>query len=482
MNLDGRLQKRGTSLPGLIRIMGLWGMYIALFGCNLEYKDEKTSTMERQITRDNYGHFLNPFQAFSPDDACLVYDTRNDDTHIGRTGRVERVHVDSQIISPVYTVPGQIEYGPGVGAVAWSPVEDQVIMIHGLANANASRPYGITRRTGVGVMTDRPDELIRYDARKVDPPFVPGALRGGSHAHSWSRDGKAISFTYNDAVIESLAQRQSGVEDLRTVGVMMPWGPVEVISEEKNENFSGTMFSMIVAQVTENPVWGTDDISKAYEESWIGHEGYKNEAGEQIRYALAFLGDVRSNEGKTVTEVFVVDIPGKLPNLEGESRITGDEHNRPQPPSVIRQRRVTFTADRKYPGVAGPRQWMKSSPDGSELYFMMKDDEGRVQIFSVPTNGGDILQRTHHEFSITTSFDLDPSGRYVAYGVGEEIFLTDLHDGQTRNLTPEVSPELTDLRAIQWSHNGDMLAYNRKVSYRDSAYFQIFTLKVHHDL
>ena len=42
---------------------------------------------------------------------------------------------------------------------------------------------------------------IFIDARDVTAPFTPGALRGGTHAHAWSGDGKWISFTYQDAAL-----------------------------------------------------------------------------------------------------------------------------------------------------------------------------------------------------------------------------------------------------------------------------------------
>lgn len=440
--------------------------------------DDNMQWMEQQITTGEYGHFLNPVQAFSPDGIWLVYDTRNDDTHIGRTGSIERVHLRTGDIEKVYTVPHQTIHGPGVGAVAYSPVADRVIFIHGLANSNARQPYGVTRRTGVVVSMDEPGVGRHFDARNIRPPFTPGALRGGSHAHSWSGDGACVSFTYNDEIMHRLSQQDSSAMDLRTVGVMMPWGAVEVPPDEAGEHHSGEMFSMVVARVTPDPTWGSDEISKAYEDGWVGHRGYEDGNGQYHRWAVAFLGDVRSREGEVVTEVFVVDLPEERPSLENENQICGGIDSRPEPLSFIRQRRVTFTTDRTFPGVQGPRQWMKSSPDGQHLYFMMKDDAGLVQLFSVPTIGGALRQITDLPAGITTSFDIDPSGKRAAFGVGEEVYVVDIPTGQATNLTPRVPEAYTQLRAIQWSKSGRTLAYNRLIPSGDTAYFQIFTLTI----
>ena len=50
---------------------------------------------EIQLTKGRYGHTLNSAQVFSSDDEWIFYDTRNDDTHIARTGSVEKVNVNT---------------------------------------------------------------------------------------------------------------------------------------------------------------------------------------------------------------------------------------------------------------------------------------------------------------------------------------------------------------------------------------------------
>lgn len=431
---------------------------------------------ESQLTSGKQGHLLNPVQSFSPKDEYLVYDVRNVGGDIGATPRIERVNIATQKVEVVYETSGQTAFGPGVGAVAYHPHKDMVLFIHGLLNCNESRPYGFTRRTGVAVDMKNPGEGIWMDARDVTPPFTVGAMRGGSHAHSWSGDGKWVTYTYNDDVMGQLADKDPSVGNLRFIAVMAPWGSVEVDADAEGENNSGTMFNMAVARVTERPKPGSDEIEKAYEDGWIGQNGYVKTNGDHQKYAVAFLGDVRDDEGNLVTEVFVVDLPEEKPDLSDEQQLAGTAVSRPLPLKSVVQRRITHTEDRKYPGVQGPRQWMKSSPDGKWLYFMMKDDEGRVQIYGVPTVGGEIVQMTFNEFSIDTSFDLHPEGGVLAYGSDEKVYITDLNNHETRCLTEKVADHYQELHGIQWSHSGKALAYNRAVVEDGKPYYQIFLL------
>lgn len=452
-----------------------WISFIFLM-MSCDHSPDTTGWIEKQVTSGDYGHFINPVQAFSPDNQWIVYDTRNDGGKIGATGTIERVNLASGEQEVIYQTAGQTVHGPGVGAAAYAPHKDQVIFIHGIRNSDESRPYDLSRRTGVGVMPDVPDSVIFYDARDVVPPFTAGALRGGSHAHSWSADGQWITFTYNDAIMDQLAQAGGDVEDLRMIGVITPWTAVDVPADTDGENNSGEYFTMIVSRVTEKPAPGSDEISKAYEDGWIGQNGYLDASGQRQRRSIAFLGDVRSAAGETITEVFVVDLPEEMPDLSDEEQLRGTETTRPLPLSSVQQRRVTFTTDRKYPGVQGPRQWMKSMPDGSRLFFMMKDDDGIVQIFSVSPNGGEINQITDNDFSIETSFDIDPEGKWLAYGASQKLYRTHIDSGKTECLLPEVDPDFSSLHSVQWSRDGKMLAYNRRVKAGDTTWYHIFTL------
>jgi hypothetical protein len=326
------------------------------------------------------------------------------------------------------------------------------------------------------VSLNNPFVPVYLDGRNITPPFTTGALRGGTHAHTWSPDGEWVSFTYNDYIMEQLAVHDTLVKDLRMVGVMAPLGKVHVPGDN-TENNSGEMFAAVVTKVTENPKWGSDEIDKACEENWIGNEGYKKSDGSWQKRALAFLGDVRDKAGNKVTEVFVVDLPDDL-TVEGEDGpLQGTESTRPGVPAGVKQRRITFTETDNYPGVQGPRHWMRSSPDGSRIYFLRKDTKGIVQIYSVSPNGGNINQETNNEFSVETCLSVHPSGRYIAYGSNQDVYLTDLVEHTTKKLTEANSKGTDALCAINWSNNGKKLAFNRRIVQGETAYYQICILE-----
>lgn len=444
-----------------------------LWGQPLETKTWK----EYQISRGDKGHTLHNTQVFSPDDQWIVYDTRNNDTHLARTGSIERINVFTGEEKVLYNAPGQTEHGPGVGAATYSPAAPKVLFIHGLRNSTAENPYSMTRRTGVIVDDRRPFQAQFPDGRDITPPYTPGALRGGTHAHTWSHDGQYIVFTYNDFVLEQRQQHDSSVGDLRVVGVMGPGGPVRVSARSDGENHDGELFSVVVTQVTENPQAGTDQIDKAFDEGWIGLNGYIRSDGSRQLRAIAFQGNVRDAAGKTVTEVFVVDLPDDLSKAAPGAPLEGSATTRPNPPVGTRQRRITFTTDRPFPGVQGPRHWLRSSPDGSQIYFLMKDPNGHVQIFAVSPNGSPIRLVTNNPFSVQTPFNVSPDGTQLAYGADNSVFITDIRTGATRRLTPRSSDDNRPTSGVIWSNNGAVLAYNRYVAGSAGHFQQIFVLR-----
>lgn len=453
---------------------------ISLLLMQIACKNEKSIDMnftERQLTTDASGHTIHQIQCFSHDDQWIVYDTRNDDGKIGSTESIAMVNVGTGEIKDLYHTQNQTEYGPGVGAVTFSPKENQVLFIHGVRNANEVKPYSMTRRTGVMIKTAQPFSPVFLDGRDIQAPYTAGALRGGTHAHTWSPDGKWVSFTYNDYVIEQLATKDSTVKDLRMVGVMAPFGKVTV-DESDLENNSGELFSVVVSKVTENPVYGSDEIDKACEENWIGVNGYQKSDGGHQKRALAFLGDVRDKSGNKVTEVFVLDLPDDLTKEGTDGVLQGTENTRPGVPKGVNQRRVTYTSEEKYPGVQGPRHWVRSSPDGSKIFFLRKDSEGIVQIFSVSPNGGEIFQETKNNFSIETCLTVHPSGRYIAYGNNQDVYLTDLETQLTKRLTDtQGRTDIDALCSINWSNDGKKLAFNRRIRQGENAYYQICILE-----
>jgi hypothetical protein len=465
-----------------------WIMLLAVFlftDCNsgkkssLDIWEPFLNINEIQLTSDEKGHFLNPVQVFSPDDSWIVYDTRNDGTHIGQNCCIEMVNTSTKEIKLLYQAPDQTIYGPGTGAATFSPVAGKVLFIHGLMNSDSGRPYGFSRRTGMAVSLDDPGVPVSMDARDISDPFTAGALRGGTHAHSWSGDGEWISFTYNDDLLARLEREgKSNVMDLRMVGVMGPYGPVHVKEDETGENIGGKKFSVIVTSVTETPEPGTDEINRAYEDGWVGRYGYKKPGQSTQQRAVAFLGDTRDKNGNILTEVFIADIPDDITSEIPGQPLAGTPTTRPAPPGGTVQRRLTFTAGNKYPGVQGPRHWMSSPPDGSQIFFMMMDMQGITQVYAVSPNGGEISQVTRNAFPVETAFSVCPGAQFIAYGYAEKIFITHIETGETRQISSEPGEGMTGLESINWSNNGKMIASNRKVSVADTSYYQIFLLKL----
>ncbi|MCX8108305.1 MAG: hypothetical protein N3G20_05810, partial [Verrucomicrobiae bacterium] len=128
------------------------------------------------------------------------------------------------------------------------------------------------------------------------------------------------------------------------------------------------------------------------------------------------------------------------------------------------QRRLTFTANRKYPGLQGPRHWLRSSPDGSQIAFLMKDDDGIVQLWTVSPNGGPPRQITRNPHSIASAFSWSPDGRHIAHVMDGSICITEVVSGVTHRLTRPV-PDNTAPRpeACVFSPDGKKIAYVRRV-------------------
>ncbi len=427
---------------------------------------------ETQLTHGAKGHMLNNAQVFSPDDSWIVYDTRNLDTQLGQTCCIEMVHVATGETRLLYQVPNQTEYGPGVGAATFCPTKPAVLFLHGLRNASVQQPYAMTRRTGVLVNINQPRKPRFLDGRNTVSPFTPGALRGGTHAHQWSADGELVSFTYNDAVLEQLSHTDSSKRDLRTVGVMAPIHRVSVGNSNDADTFDGEWFASVIATVTEQPKPGSDDIDKAFDETWIGSNGYQKTDGGRQKRALAFQGNVRNGANQTITQVFVLDLPDDLTNPAPNQPLEGTTTTRPNPPAGMKQRRVTFIER----GIEGPRHWLRTTPDGTLIGFLAKDPAGLIQLFGVAPTGGAVRQLTYQPFPIQTPFNFSPDGQRIAYAADNSVFITDVKTGKSQRMTSRSSDDARPINGVIWSNKGDRVVYNRYVNSSQGRYIQIFQL------
>jgi len=450
-------------------------------GCFTTPIDPALGAIEEQLTFDYKGHYLNPTQCFSPDDEWIVYDTRIDPEKIGSTRSVEKVNLESGEMIMMYTAPNQTQYGPGVGAAAYNPVKNRILFTRGLLNSNFLRPYGYRRRGGVMVDDSAPMKAIGADARDVTEPFTPGALRGGTHEHTWSGDGEWISFTYQDAILAQLEKSGRKRLDLPTVGVSAPIGRVTVDRDAEGENNDAAMFSVLVVRVAASPKADSNGIERAYNHSWVGAGGYLRPDGTRQKRAIAFQGIVLDDASERVSEVFIVDLPDRIdiPGVHGPLEGTSTAH--PMPPKGAVQRRLTYNTKRKYPGIQGPRHWLRSSSDGKWIAYLAKDDSGVAQIHLVSPNGGRDVQLTGNKWPVASAFNWSPDGRYIAYAMDNSIFVTDTRAGDTFGKSIRMTKRSSDDRkpeaaGIVWSNRGDKIAFCRRIKYAGIGFPQIFIL------
>lgn len=410
--------------------------------------------MSKQLTFASRNHQLTNINVWTPDSQWLAFDVRpNGASFTSQT--IERVNIHTCKVEVIYQAPA----GAHVGVVTVNPqMPERYVFIHGPENPDEHWQYDFHHRRGVVVENATAANL---DAMDITAPFTPGALRGGSHVHVWSPDGSRLSFTYNDSVMHEYDPTQ----DLRNVGVALPFGPVKPLKQHPRE-YDGSHYCVLVSRTTPAPRAGSDEINRAYEEGWVGNHGYRKPDGCQQRWALAFIGDTLSKDGTKVPELFIVDLPDTQAawRQAGNAPLEGTETSLPAPPAHVLQRRLTFTHHRPNPGLVNqPRHWVRSSPDGSKLAFLMKDDDGVVQAWLISPNGGEPQQLTHLNNDIQSAFNWHPSGRYLGFVLENRIVLCDAQTGEATPLTKSGS-SAPSADAVVFSPDGKYVAWMQDVN------------------
>ena len=415
-----------------------------------------------QLTFDNQGHTLHHNQIESFDENFLVFDTRNDDTKIGETQFIKIIDLKTLEISTLYSTDNQSKFGPGVGAATFSPKENNVIFIHGIRNSDENKPYSATRRTGVSVNLDYPNQAVFMDARNIYTPFTAGALRGGTHSHSWHQNGKWISFTYNDYILNEESKKNPLIKDQRVVGMMFP-KDVEVPLDNNLENNNGKMFSIIVSKVTNEAKNGSDEIEKAFDECWI------NETNN-----IAFQGHVRDKKGKLITEIFVASIPDQI-NFDEKDNLNGTNTTLPDVPLCISQKRITITEN----GISNFRHWLRSSPCGKINYFLMEDSSKISQIFGVELTSSKVSQYTFLDNNIDSPFTISKDGKYAVFFSDNKIYNTDLANKNSEIVYDSFNNNNYLTGIPHFSKNGKKIYFNQFVRHQNNElYIQIFYLEI----
>lgn len=389
----------------------------------------------RQITHAPHGHMLTNVGVWSHDGRWIVYDVRSSvDGSVFDGMRIERVEVETGRVEVLY----ESGHGACCGVVTASPVDDRVVFILGPEHPTPDWQYGPAHRQGMVVQASRPGVAEPLDARDLVPPLTPGALSGGSHVHVFNGDASLVSFTYDDALVPAP----------RTVGVAVCGRPVAVPASHPR-NHGGSAASFLVVPVVAAPRPGSDDIGKAFEEAWVGERGYRRADGGWQRHAVAFQGQVVTADGHTLSEAFIVDLPDD-PDALGRVE--------PAP------RRLTFTAKRRHSGIQGPRHWLRSSPDGSRIAMLMRDEAGVVQLFTVSPAGGDLEQITRDPEGVASAFTWSPDGSRIAYVADGSVMTVEVATGGSMRHTDPIRNDAGPRpEACVFSPDGTRVAYMRPV-------------------
>lgn len=404
-----------------------------LVACN-GIRNMNNKFLIRKLTNTARGHMLHHNSVFSADGQWIVFDGRNDEKKIGETTYISIVSINGQEEHTIYETQNPSMYGPGVGAASFSPTADKVIFIHGLLDANENQPYDITRRFGMAVDIQKSYDGIPMDARDVVAPYTLGSLRGGSHSHCWSPDGTMVSFTYNDAFVDP---------DLRMVGVMIP-SDQDIVVPQTSGNHKGTAYAVILSEVVREPEWGTNQISKAFDECWLATDKPK----------IAFQGNTKNLNGEVITEIYTIEVNQDL--IRKDPNTVGKIGTLPQVPKGIVQKRISFTEK----GLSPLRHWLRSSPDGRYVYALAKDDNSNNQIVQCTVETGEYKYISNFPFSISSPININYDGDKICFYANNKLYLFDLKNNELLVLVDSLSAGNFFVGSPVFSRQNDCIAFN----------------------
>jgi len=406
------------------------------------HKEIKQNSMkEKQITFSPKTHALDNNDNFSPDGKFLCYDTRGMvfNNNLANSKSIEKVEIATGIETVLWnpeSVSGE-NAAPGVAAVSYHPIENKVIFIHGpnLEEVKKRGYYDIRNRTGVEVSADGKGKLTKVDMRDVstDRPTIPGAQRGGTHRHEFSRDGNRIGFTYDDYL-----QQDYG----RSIGYM-----------EKNEKAPKgyTHYFAVLLKPAKKGTSKPGELEKAYSDSWVDSKGSKR----------AFIGKVRADNGVDYeTSLFVAEIPTEV---DITTALSGDKNTYPTPPKGVKIRRLTHSKSDN--GI------VRGSFNGKYIAYLSKDENGIKQVFVIPEDGSDLDKNLAKHPKQVTHFSSDasnirwhPSDKRVFSISKGKIYESDVSDTDNFGKTSLLTPDDLERGSLVVSPDGNMLAYNVKVA------------------
>ena len=409
-----------------------------------------------QLTNTPRGHMIANRGCWTADGLAILFDLRDDETRFDSPSimqvRIDPVNLGRSNCELVYTSAD----GSRCGVPTCSGVDDRVVFIHADEPLEDDWHYCAWHRRGVIMRLNQLETVSTLDARDIVPPFTPGALRGGTHLHTFNHDATAIVSTYEDHVLAMTSDKFSQA-NRRGIAVHVLSTPVTV-PKSHPRNHDGTSFTTFVSHLTDQPIDGSDEISMATGESWLAGPGNR----------IAMQGTVVDRHGKTRVEIFLITLPDRLCDLciAGDHPLQGTPTTRPGVPAGVTQQRLTFTCDRPLPGIVGPRHWAVGSPDGSRIGFYMRDDNGNVQFWTVSPDSSEMIQVTHNAPEPTSSFTWHPNGSHVAYIADGSVMMANTHDGSFQRLTSRLAAaDGPTHHACVFSPDGSSIAYLQPVEF-----------------
>jgi hypothetical protein len=434
---------------------------VILFGCN-DNNDNKILTLpmkERQISYSDKNRALDNNDNFSPDNRFLCYDTRGTvyNENLANCKSIEKIEIATGIETILWqpeSVTGE-QAAPGVAAVSWHPKEDKVIFIHGplLEEVKERGYYAIVNRTGVEVSADGKGTITKVDMRDVatDKPTTPGAQRGGTHRHEYTKNGNRIGFTYDDFLNTNYD---------RTIGYL----------EFNPKTPAGyTHYFAVLLKPAEKGQAKPGEIEKAYGDSWVDPAG-------KMR---AFIGKVRDIKGIDYqTDLFVVEIPDYVDITSAKS---GNGIEYPEPPAGIQIRRLTHNG--KAEGI------VRGSFDGKMIAFLSPDTAGVMQVFVIDANGSDQSADENLKPKQLTSFTENaanprwrPLKNWLFVTTGGNIAAVCAEAGKNFGKTFLLTSDNLERNSLVVSNDGNMLAYTifmpAKIENENKKFRQIFVLEL----
>lgn len=402
----------------------------------------------RQLTTAAHGHTLANRGCWSADGASLLYDRRDDETCFDGEA-IERVMVATGRVEQLY----RSAHGACCGVPTCSPSDDRYVFIHGDEEPDEDWRYCAWHRRGAIGAISRPGVAEPLDARDLVAPYTAGALRGGTHLHTFNAEATAILSTYEDHVlatsVDPLAQANR-----RALAVTLLDHPVAVPPTHRR-NQAGSGFTVCVTPLVDGPRPGSDELLMATGEAWVGR-----------RRQIAFQGTLLDAAAQPRAELFLVDLPADLRALmrPGEQPLAGTPRTRPGVPAGVRLRRLTDTSGHRFPGLAGPRHWAVSAPDGQQIGCYLRDDAGCAQFWTVSPDSGELRQVTSGPHPPTSSFTWHPDGSKVTYVADGSVMLVHLDDGRLERLTPRRPPGAGPTHhACVFSPDGTRIAFMQPV-------------------